>query len=220
MKSFPALLFVLALLTGCAAHAPSSADGALSEQSAIMESIDLYDPNSTLEAATQGAVRCFPLSDRPCEGLLPMADGILLVAPSTSTTAISKLAPESGRIAVSAELPFVLSPQDTSLHPMESGFSCFDAFAVKRVMAAGSPDVTGAMAIMCTLCASSITPITSAPAMRDKSTRIKRPSARTTPLITVSCRVCFLAWDRFISSPPPETVCRGEGENAILRNWL
>jgi len=143
MKSFPALLFVLALLTGCAAHAPSSADGALSEQSAIMESIDLYDPNSTLEAATQGAVRCFPLSDRPCEGLLPMADGILLVAPSTSTTAISKLAPESGRIAVSAELPFVLSPQDTSLHPMESGFSCFDPAGQETYVLSEDLEITG-----------------------------------------------------------------------------
>ena len=89
----------------------------------------------------------------------------------------------------------------TRQRPASSGF-CFSssgARAVMRLIAMGSPDVSGVMASMWTLCASSAMPMISAPRSRESITRIIRPKARTTALTPVRNTVCFFAPTAFIA---------------------
>lgn len=129
MRCFPALLLILALLSGCAAQASYD----LAEASAAPESVCLYDPNSTLEAATHGALRCFPLEKDSCDGLYPTADGLFLFAAGEFTTTVSKLNSAEGLITASIELPFPIGPQDSSFHGFGNGFSCFDAIGRETI---------------------------------------------------------------------------------------
>jgi len=134
MRCFPALLLILALLSGCAAQASSGSDSNLAEDSAALESVCLYDPNSTLEAATHGALRCFPLEKDSCDGLHPTIDGLFLFAAGESSTTVSKLNSAEGLITASIELPFPIGPQDSSFHAFGNGFSCFDAIGRETIV--------------------------------------------------------------------------------------
>ena len=78
-------------------------------------------------------------------------------------------------------------------------------------MAMGSPEVSGVMASICTLPASSLMPMISGPNSRDRIMRRHSPRARTTPFVRDNSSVClFASVSRFIASPPLQEGMRGK----------
>lgn len=136
MRRFPVLLSLLFLLTGCAASAPQLTQTELSDSDALIWA--LYDPDSQWEAATEGAVYCYPLSGIDCTGLLPCTEGMVLFTVSGSTTTLAMLDPATGCADAFLELPFPLSGQETSVRSLSSGLSCFDPIARQTLILDGS----------------------------------------------------------------------------------
>lgn len=126
MKCIPALLLIAAVLTGCAAQASSVQDASGVSQGAVTESVSLYDPNSAVEADTQGAVRSFPLGGACYEELFFLGDNLALLACEEDSTTMVTLSPETGNVLSSARFPFRVSTADPSFLCLNGGFSVYD----------------------------------------------------------------------------------------------
>lgn len=126
MRSFPALLLIAAVLTGCAAQASFIQDASGITQGTVTEAVSLYDPNSAVEAATHGAVRCFPLGQTGYEDVFWLGDKLVLLAREDCSTAVLTVSPESGTILHSAQFPFLITTDDPSFRCLDDSFSVFD----------------------------------------------------------------------------------------------
>ena len=131
MRRFPVLLSILFLLTGCAAGYPA-------QQPLLTETEDLswtlYEPGSTMEAATGSAVFSYPLNDISCTGILPFGDCLLLFTDNGDSTLLAQMDPETGCADTFLELPFPLAGDESSIHPLTNGFSCYDPVACQTLI--------------------------------------------------------------------------------------
>ena len=96
------------------------------------EAPGLYDPESPLEQATQGAMQIFPLDTRQAAGIRMMGEDILLFTGSDRTTLI-RLAGEDRYVAAEITLTCLLDPEDPAVTVDEAGVTYFDPLARELV---------------------------------------------------------------------------------------
>ena len=85
-----------------------------------------YDPNSPLEAATKGAVQCYPLRDVICSDILALGDNILLIAAGENSAELTLLSGENLYPAAQLHISGWLSSDSHSLHYWENGISFYE----------------------------------------------------------------------------------------------
>lgn len=120
----PVLLILICLLCGCTAGGRPEDPSAVPAQTALTGN-GYYDPYSTLEARTNGALRCFPLGDTGAKALHMLQDGqLLLIRPDADNTVLTLLAGENAVPVASATLPFSLDYG--AIQPCQKGLSCYD----------------------------------------------------------------------------------------------
>ena len=111
MKRLLVLLLACLMLAGCGAEPSGESSDPTPEASsqAAAEAVGLYDPNSSIEKATAGAVRAYPLGDSEYVGLLSV-DGQLLVISGQGDAAL--LAGDACQILATAavDLPADYAP--------------------------------------------------------------------------------------------------------------
>ncbi|MGN0978465.1 MAG: hypothetical protein ACI4PH_10465 [Faecousia sp.] len=133
MKHLLALLALCLLLCGCAGEAPTTEATLPSAQTTSAPMVGLYDAGSRLEAATQGALRVYPLNLPQVTGMRAMGDG-LLVFSGEETTTLTLLTGEELYITASAVLDFPLDPQDPSLRIGAGELSYYDPVRKQTVV--------------------------------------------------------------------------------------
>ena len=119
----PVLLILICLLCGCAAGARTEEPSAAPEQTIQ----GYYDPDSTLEAQTNGALRCYPLDHTGAMALRMLPEGqLLLIQAGTANTTLTLLTEEDAIPVASTTLPFSLTGNDGAIQPWEKGLCCYD----------------------------------------------------------------------------------------------
>ena len=103
MKRLIPIFLVLLLLCGCGSDPVQTAptETLPPVTSAPTEPTGYYDPQSSLEADTDGAVRCYPLARTDCQGFAVMGEDLLIFSGSEFTT-ITKLSGSSLYISAAA----------------------------------------------------------------------------------------------------------------------
>jgi len=133
-----ALVLTMLLLCGCekvpVVEVPTE-EPSVSANSATAptEAPGLYDPESSLEQATQGAVQIFPLDTRQAAGIRWMGEDILLFA-GNHRTRLTRLTGEDRRIAAEVTLTCRLDPEDPAVIVDEKGVTYFDPSARELVI--------------------------------------------------------------------------------------
>ena len=155
MKRFLLLFLVLLTLCGCGSD-PENSGAAESPQLEAIEPSGAYDPDSTLEASTQGAVKTYPLNRSDCRGIMPMGDDILLFSGGEQTT-LTKLSGSSLYTAAEATLSCAIYPEDPAVLASEKGVTYYDEStrelvfldtALKEVSRVSLPeDITGTVVL-------------------------------------------------------------------------
>lgn len=125
-RLFP-LILALALLCGCAPEAPpaESAPTAAQTQQTTLPA-GLYAPDSAVEAATGGAVRCYPLGGTGASQLLILNGAPMVVSGSETGTTFTLLCGDSLYPAAVLELDSISAEGALALQPCDGGFSFYD----------------------------------------------------------------------------------------------
>ena len=122
------LIFLLALcLTACRAQPelPADTQPATAPAPAATEPAGLYDPDSAEEAATDGAVRSYPLGREDSTGIFPMGEDLILFS-GEDTATLTKLSGENLYISAELRLDHPLSPEDPSVTVSTKGITLYD----------------------------------------------------------------------------------------------
>ena len=129
MKRLIPIFLVLLLLCGCGSDPVQTAptETLPPVTSAPTEPTGYYDPQSSLEADTDGAVRCYPLARTDCQGFAVMGEDLLIFSGSEFTT-ITKLSGSSLYISAVANLDCSVYADDTSTLVSEKGVVYYDEF--------------------------------------------------------------------------------------------
>lgn len=136
MKHLLALLALCLLLCGCASEAPTAETTLPSDQTTPTMPVGLYDAESQLEAATQGALRVYPLNQSAVTGIRAMGDSLLLFSGVEETT-LTLLTGEDLYITASVTLDFFLDSGDSSLRIGDRELSYYDPVRSQTVVLDG-----------------------------------------------------------------------------------
>lgn len=136
MKHLLALLALCLLLCGCASEAPTVEATLPSDQTTPTMPVGLYDAESQLEAATQGALRVYPLNQSAVTGIRAMGDSLLLFSGVEETT-LTLLTGEDLYITASVTLDFFLDSGDSSLRIGDRELSYYDPVRSQTVVLDG-----------------------------------------------------------------------------------
>ena len=127
-RIFPLLLCLL--LLGCAsAPEPETTEAPPTTAPPATEALGYYDPDSSLEAATNGAIRCYPLDMENVSGILTVQDGVLLFQSDANNTVLTALSGDTLVPTATRELGCSLFPEDFSLGDWENGIYYYDCVA-------------------------------------------------------------------------------------------
>lgn len=135
MKHLFAVLLACLLLCGCA-QTPQPPEPTLPTQSISIPTTGpegLYDPENSIEEATHGAIRAYPLPVDMASGMHFFGDSILLFSGDTTTT-LTLLTGDTLYIAATAELGIPLDPNDPSLRIGEAALSYCDPLSRELVV--------------------------------------------------------------------------------------
>lgn len=129
MKRILLLLLALLLLCGCEKEpAPeTTAEPTQAVVEATVEPTGYYDPESSLEQDTSGAVRCYPLNRSDCYGIAAMGEYLVVFSGSEVTT-LTKLSGSNLYISAVANLDCAVYPEDPSTQVSEKGITYYDDF--------------------------------------------------------------------------------------------
>ena len=127
MKRFLTALLCCLLLAGCASAAP---EAETTLPSTVPETepqpTGYYDPASPVEAATNGAIRCYPLTDLYGNDLLSLGDHVLLIASGDNCAKLTVLSGSEGIPGETVRFNTWFSAENESLHRWSGGISFFD----------------------------------------------------------------------------------------------
>ena len=130
MKRFLTALLCLLLLSGCATSAPE-VETTLPATVPVTEPLPTgyYDPTSPIEAASQGAVRCYPMTDLHSNDILTLGNNILLISATETSANLTVLSSPEGVPTGKLTLNTWFSQENPSFHRWSGGFSFFDESA-------------------------------------------------------------------------------------------
>ena len=137
MRKILPLFLCLLLLSGCGTEAVPEITLPPETVPTVTEAVGLYDPDDPLEAATGGALRCYPLDGCDVSGVLTLDENILLFSPTSNSTHIAAYSGEELYPAGQLEVNFSLFPESASLNRWEGGISFYDPLAMETVVLDG-----------------------------------------------------------------------------------
>ena len=124
-RMLPWLLCAL-LMAGCSFSPPEETTAATAAETAPTEAPGYYDPGSSLEAASGGAVRCYPLTDLNSTSAMPLEDGLLVFSCTERSTTVTLLRGETLSPVAKIQLDMSLMASNLSLTTIPGGFSFYD----------------------------------------------------------------------------------------------
>lgn len=129
-----ALFLALFLLCGCEAEqraetAPSESTVPTLSETKPTEPVGFYEPDSTLEQATAGAVKAFPLGTENADGIRFLGEDLLLFC----GTRLTLLTGESLYVKAEVQLPCPVSPTDPGVTVDAQGVTYVDISARELV---------------------------------------------------------------------------------------
>lgn len=136
MKRLFAACLLGLLLCGCTPPPQEEAETfvttAPTETTAATEPTGFYDPDSQMEASSQGALQVYPLGLNDCYRLDAMGQDLVVFSGSTETT-LTKLSGSSLYPAAQITLNTWISPQNPAVQVSEKGLTYFDSAAQQIV---------------------------------------------------------------------------------------
>lgn len=123
-------LIILSLLLLCGCGVPSDPTVPTGESAPIAtevptEPAGLYDPQSTLEAATDGALKVYPLNRVDTQSVVPFGSDLLLFN-TWETTTLTRLSGSTLYPTASVTLDFAVYSEEPSVRVSEKGVTYYD----------------------------------------------------------------------------------------------
>lgn len=137
MKRLIPILLAL-LLCGCAPQTEPTPPPAT--QPAITEpapTVSLYDADSGLESATDGAIRVYPLNRFDCTAIAPMGTDILVFSNPVSTT-VTRYSGDDLYVVASQEIGHGVHPSSPAVVISENGLTYYDSYENQLVYLNGA----------------------------------------------------------------------------------
>lgn len=131
MKQLSLILLALLVLCGCSA-APqqeipaTEAPTASTTEATVAAPVGFYDPESSLEAATNGALQVYPLYRSDAVHIVPMGSGVLVFSGETATT-LTLLAGDDLYVRATANLNCLIQAGDPAVQVSDKGVTYYDA---------------------------------------------------------------------------------------------
>ncbi len=135
MKRWLFLIGIVLLLSGCAAvpeESISSSESTEGTAAFVTEPTGYYDPSSTLEADTDGAVRVYPLNRTDSSGIVYLDSDLLLLSGKESTT-LTRLSGSNLYVSAAANLGCYVDPSSPAFSAGEKGITYYDALHLELV---------------------------------------------------------------------------------------
>lgn len=129
MKRFFLPVLVLLVLCGCAAQPEPTepkAEPTIAVTAPATEPDGIYDADSTLEKATGGAIRAYPLSRVDSIGIAHMGSDLLLFS-GDETTTLTKYSGDTLYVSAGTALDLFIRPEDPAVQISENGITYYDA---------------------------------------------------------------------------------------------
>lgn len=133
MKRILPLFLCLLLLAGCGRD-PSPETELPETTVPATEPTGFYEPDSPMETATSGALRCYPLGDSETTAILALDDTVILFACTANTTRLTALTGEDLTPTAQLDLNFDLFPEDAHLNRWSQGISFYDSISKETVV--------------------------------------------------------------------------------------
>ena len=130
------LLLLCTLLCSCSAKAPDNPPPVTEEATTSTELAHpgYYDPESSLEQQTDGAIRCYPLRDLESTSAVPLGDDLVVFSCTESNTTITLLTGENLVPVASTTVDTVLTASHDSLRVCKDGLTFFEESSQQTVV--------------------------------------------------------------------------------------
>ena len=129
MKKILSALLCSLLLLGCTPQTPTEESPVSTTAPQETESSQIagyYDPDSTIESITGGAVRCYPLQGIQVSDILILGSDILLISAEEYSAELTLLTGNEGCPAGQFHINTALSEDSDSLHRWDNGISFYE----------------------------------------------------------------------------------------------
>lgn len=127
-RFFLPVLALLLVLCGCAAQPEPTTlptETTATEPAPTEEPTGIYEAGSTLEEATNGAVRIYPLGQTGCIGTAHMGADFIIFS-GAEMTSLTKLSGETLYVSAAVNLNCEISPSDPAVRVSEKGITYYD----------------------------------------------------------------------------------------------
>ena len=127
-RFFLPVLALLLVLCGCAAQPEPTTiptETTATEPAPTEEPTGIYEAGSTLEEATNGAVRVYPLGRTGCIGIAHMGEDFILFS-GAEMTSLTKLSGETLYVSAAVNLNCGIYPSDPAVQVSEKGITYYD----------------------------------------------------------------------------------------------
>ena len=136
MKRIPLILLAVLMLCGCSAapqqEIPITESPATAATEATAAPVGFYDPDSTLEAVTNGSLQVYPLYRSDVTGIVPMDSGVLVFS-GEKTTTLTLLTGHDLYVKSTANLNCLIHAGDPAVQVSAKGVTYYDAAARELV---------------------------------------------------------------------------------------
>ena len=128
MKRWLFLILAALLLAGCTAEPEATSVPTEATEVAATNPVEptgYYDPDSSLEASTDGAIRVYPLNRADSYGLVSMGSDLVLLSGSEFTT-LTRLTGANLYVSAAANLPCYIDPDSPAFQAGSRGITYYD----------------------------------------------------------------------------------------------
>lgn len=131
MKRWLLMILVVLLLTGCGTEPVETIPATQPPPTTAPTApepipVGYYDPDSSLEASTNGAIQVYPLNRTDSYGLVSMGSSLLLLSGNEVTT-LTRLTGSNLYVAAAANLGMYIDVDSPAFHASDKGITFYDA---------------------------------------------------------------------------------------------